>query len=148
MSLFDELRRVETRPKRQNEASFDYLNESARPGIAAIRLLFEDWFARLRDSGKADLRARFRKREEVNHQGAFFELFCYELLYRSGYEVEIHPALPNGKTPDFLVSRGGAPQFYFEATLGINSEAEQAAEKRIAALQDTLNRMDSPDYFL
>jgi hypothetical protein len=102
MSLFDDLMRVETRPKRQNEASFDYLNRSARPGIAAIRLLLEGWFVRLPDSGKADLRARFRKREEVSHLGAFFELFCHELLCRSGYEVEIHPALPNGKTPGFL----------------------------------------------
>ncbi len=148
MSLFDELRRVETRPKRQNEASFDYLNGSARPGIAAIRLLFEDWFERLPDSGKADLRARFRKGEEVSHHGAFFELFCNELLRRSGYEVEVHPTLPNRKTPDFLVSRACVPQFYFEATLAANSEADQAAERRIAELHDTLDRMDSPDYFL
>ena len=43
-----------------------------------------------------DLRARFRKREEINHQGAFFELFCHELLYRSNFDVEVHPKLPNG----------------------------------------------------
>jgi hypothetical protein len=148
MSLFDDLMRVETRPKRQNEASFDYLNRSARPGIAAIRFLFEDWFARLPDFGKANLRARFRKREEVSHQGAFFELFCHELLRRSSYEVELHPTLANGKAPDFLVCRACVPQFYFEATLAANSEADQAAERRIAVLHDTLDRMDSPDYFL
>src|SRR6266403_1721956 len=148
MRLFDDLARVESRPKRQNEASFDYLNGSARPCIAAIRLLFEDWFAHLPDTAKADLGARFRKREEISHQGAFFELLWHELLYQSGYEIEIHPRLPNGKTPDFLASRAGVPQFYFEATLAANSEAEQAAEKRIAELHDTLDRMDSPDYFL
>ncbi len=148
MSLFDDLMRVENRPKRQSEASFDYLNESARPGVVAIRLLFEDWFVHLPDSAKPDLRARFRKREEISHQGAFFELFCYELLYRSGYEIEVHPRLPNGKTPDFLLRRAGVPQCYFEATLAANSEADQAAEKRVAVVHYTLDRMDSPDYFL
>src|SRR5438874_8367331 len=102
MPLFDQIVRAERRARRQNESSFDYMNTSARPGVCAIRELLEVWFERLPESAKADIRARFRSRDEVQHQSAWFEPSWHELLRCSGYDVEVHPALPDVATnPDF-----------------------------------------------
>jgi len=147
--LFDEIPRNDFRPKRQNEPSFDYMNISARPGIHAVRSLLENWFDHLPEMAKADIRGRFRNRDEIQNSSSFFELFCHELLLKSGYNVEVHPAVPDVSTsPDFLVSREGHPRFYFEATLATPPQNELAADRRFAELHDTLNRMDTPNYFL
>ncbi len=149
MPLFDDIVRTEIRARRQNESTFDYLNTSARPGIQAARDLLETWFEHLPGNAQADVRGRFGSRNEVSHQSAFFELFWHELLRRSGYDVEIHPAIAGVTTnPDFLASRGGVPQFYVEVTLAMPPHADAAADRRLAELHDTLDRMDSPDFYL
>jgi hypothetical protein len=80
-------------------------------------------------------------------KAAWLELFWHEVLHRSGYEVEVHPTIANVATnPDFLANRDGA-QFYLEATLAMAPD-DPAAERKLAELHDTLDRMDSPDYFL
>ena len=49
--------------------------------------------------------------------------------------------------PDFLASRDGVPEFYLEATLAM-PPVDPGADRRLAELHDTLDRMDSPDFFL
>ena len=148
MPLYDQIVRAERRARRQNESSFDYMNGSARPGICAIRELLEQWFEHLQDDAKADIRARFRSRDDVQHQSAWFELFWHELMRRGGYDLEIHPTVANVTTnPDFLAQRNGVSRFYLEATLAMRP-GDPAADRRLAQLHDTLDRMDSPDYFL
>src|SRR5215831_4383307 len=118
MALFDDIERIETRPRRQNESGFDYMNISVRPGVAAIRELLDRWFERLPVEAQADVRARFRSPDSAQHESAFFELYWHELLRRSGYEVQIHPTVPNAHSnPDFLAFRNGAGSFYVEGTL-------------------------------
>jgi hypothetical protein len=124
------------------------MNISARPGIGAIRSLLEDWFDRLPLCAQADVRARFQSNDEAQHQSAFFELYWHEMLRCSGYEVEIHPLLSDVKTnPDFLALRCGIPDFYLETTLAM-PEGDLSADRRFAELHDTLDRLNSPDYFL
>lgn len=148
MPLFDDAARTEIRARRQNEGAFEYMNTSARPGIAAIRDMLERWFERLPPMAKADVRARFRSSDSAQHESAFFELYWHELLCRSGYEVEVHPTVPNAETnPDFLASRNGIALIYVEVTLAM-PPGDAAADRRFAELHDTLDRMDSPDYFL
>ena len=148
MPLFDQIVRIETRARRQNESDFEYLNTSARPGITAMRDLLENWFERVPDAAKADIRGRFRNHSEVQHKSAFYELFWHELLRSCGYDVEIHPVLDGVATnPDFLALQDGVPQFYLEATLAM-PPGDPGADRRLAELHDTLDRMDSPDFFL
>ncbi len=148
MALFDDIQRIETRPRRQNEGHFDYMNTSARLGIRAIRELLEGWFGRVPAEAQADIRGRFRSRDNAQHESAFYELYWHELLCSNGYEVEIHPRLPGVPTnPDFLARRNGEPRFYLEATLAM-PPGDLAGDRRFAQLHDTLDRMNSPDYFL
>ena len=45
MTLFDyDFQRTETRWELQNESEYNYLNNSARPGIEAFRNVAENWF--------------------------------------------------------------------------------------------------------
>src|SRR6266853_1390738 len=120
MPLFDDFERLDVRPRRQNEGGFTYMNASARPGIDAIRQLLESWFMHLPADAQADIRGRFRSREQAQHESAFFELYWHEVFTRCGYELEIHPVLPDVATnPDFLALRNRVPQFYLEATLAM-----------------------------
>jgi hypothetical protein len=148
MPLFDQVVREELRPMGQNEGVFEYLNRSARPGIAAMRDLLDAWFMHVQESAKADVRGRFRARDDAQHQSAFFELFWHELLRCSGHEIEVHPVVPGaGTNPDFMVRCRGAAPFYVEATLAM-PPVDAAAARRMAELHDVLDRMYSPDYFI
>ncbi len=103
MPLFDDAVRTERRPRYENESVFDYLNSSARPGSAAVRLLMENWFDEYPIRHAPDIRTRFRSRTAVDHQGAFWELYLHTLLRRMGYDVEPHPPVPGVTShPDFL----------------------------------------------
>jgi hypothetical protein len=150
MPLFDDGTRTEMRVKLEMESSFDYLNKSARPAVEAFRERTEDWFQRFPRSGQIDLRARFRSPIEVQHQGAFFELYVHELVRRNGFGLEVHPEISGTRHhPDFLVSSDQNARFYLEATVaGVPSLDEQSAEARVAQVYDSLNSLDSPTFFL
>jgi hypothetical protein len=124
------------------------MNSSARPGICAIRALLERWFSHLPAIAQPDVKGRFCSARPADHEGAFFELYWHELLTCSGYTVQIHPTVTHASTnPDFLTLLDKTPQFYLEATIAMPPN-DIAADRRFAELHDTLNRMDSPDYFL
>src|SRR5437868_15345333 len=105
MQIFEDAPRTRPGPKAFNESSFEYVNSAARPGFHAIREMLEQWFQRYPDTQKNDLRARLRKRNDIDHNGAFFELWLHELLICHGFRVEAHPAMPESDArPDFLVA--------------------------------------------
>ena len=149
MRLFDDIVRTEGRPRWEAEPSYIYYNTSARPGIAAIRDLLEEWFDRFPAASQADLCGRFRSPDEAHHEGAFFELYIHELACKMGFELRDHPDIPGSTNhPDFLAVRGNQPLFFLEATIAASSATQVAAEKRQAEVYDCLNRMVSPNFFL
>jgi hypothetical protein len=150
MTLFDDITCLDQRPARENEPLFDYYNTSDRPSVAGIRTILETWFQRMPESGKTELRARFRSHTGSQHQSAFFELYLHELLCGMGFTATLHPNVPgNVRThPDFLVLQDDMPCCYLEATLAVPSGNETAENARIAQVYDTLNAMESPNFFL
>lgn len=148
--MFDDRTRTELRPSRENEPTFEYYNISARRPVSAFRDIVEVWFQRYPPDGKTDLRSRFRSRNNAQHHGAFFELYLHELLLAIGFDLSLHPDM-NGNTathPDFLVSQNGQPCFYLEATLVLPPEDEAAKERMIAQVHDSINRIESPNFFI
>lgn len=150
MTLFDDVTRSDRRPARENEPLFDYYNTSGRRSVDGIRTTLDTWFQRIPESAKTELRARFRSPTASQHQSAFFELYLHELLCCSGFSVTLHPNVPGDVRthPDFLVLQNDIPCFYLEATLALPSGNETAANARIAQVYDTLNAMESPNFFL
>lgn len=150
VNLFDEhAESIGTRPRRYAEATFEYYNRSGRKSVREMRKLLEEWFSRYPTLGKADLLGRFRSINENQHGGALLELVLHEALSQAGYDIELHPHIDGNTThPDFLVSRTGAGCFYLEATAACEADANVAKQRRIDQVYDTLNGLDSPDFFI
>lgn len=149
MNLFDRNPdSIGTRPKQYAEATFEYYNRSARKSIRKMACVLEEWFVRYPNSGKADLRGRFRSVSENQHSSALLELVLHEALSQAAYSVELHPHVDGSAArPDFLASRT-SHSFYMEATAVCEADAEVAKQRRIDQVYDTLNDLDSADFFL
>lgn len=147
--LFDQIERTERRYMREHESSFEFVNSSAKEDMAWKRQAFEQWFEHFPDEGKPDVRGRFRDNDNFQHLSAIFELYLSELMHSLNYEVAIHPLPPDsgGTRPDFLV-RKDKLAFYLEATLARPGQEKAKGDKRISQVYQTLERIDSPNFYL
>ncbi len=148
--LFSDLQRSAHGPRLYAEPSYDYLERSARPEAAKIRILLEQWYSAYPDKEKAELKARIQSRDESLFGSATFELFLFALCRSIGFHVVVHPKLPSGKaTPDFLLSDSRGKDLYLEAVLASDvSHKARAAGKRKNALLDSINKLESPNFYL
>jgi hypothetical protein len=147
--LFEQIKRNFKGPRGHVKPYFDYLNYSARASSERIRQLLEDWFFHYPSEAQSELRIRFRSSDDIEHRSAFFELYLHELLLKLGYSVDIHPDIPGKRThPEFLVSLKGKPLFYLEAILASGPKEEVAAEKRENMVYETIDKMNSPNFFI
>ena len=150
LTLFDEMDRSDDGAAKYAEPWFPYWNRSARKDIALVRAYLEEWFGRYPAEHVPDLRGRFRSSNDVQHRGAFFELFLHELLLRLGCVVEVHPEVPGtSKRPEFRVASPGGREFYLEAKVATDESNEKAsARARVNLVYDAINDLDSPDYWV
>lgn len=150
MPLFDDIQREYLGPAKYSEPDFVYLNRSARPESERIRKILESWYDLFPDNGKDELKSRFISRDQNQHIGAFFELYCFALLHYQGYSIQLHiPTSSDVLTrPDFLVRREGEILFYFEATCAFDSNETIAARTRINDVIDYIDDTYSPNFFL
>lgn len=150
--LFDPSPRTDLSLRRRTGSKFEYLNTSARGYIDAERKILEGWYSAYpAGKDKEELRGRFRHRDDVQHHGAVFELFNHALLKAMGYEVIIHPDLPNqsGRHPDFLALRNGERCFYLEGTVANLSPETRAKERELDRILEGLDKkLDSPNFYL
>lgn len=151
MRLFDKIDRYYEGPAQYAEPKFIYLNRSARPDVKRIRDTFEAWFSKYPHDGKIDLCKRFRSTINSQHQAAFFELFLHELLRCLECKVRPHHKVMGGteKRPDFFVKSASQSSFYIEAVLATDESQEKgAAEARKRVVYDTLDKLDSQNFFI
>jgi len=151
MKLFDKIVRSNDRPADYAEPKFIYLNNSARPEVGRIRDTLEEWFSRYPRKESLDLQRRFQSVIDSQHQGAFFELFLHELLKCLNCKVKVHPKISEESTkrPDFFVKCPTGSSFYMEAVIATDeSQGSAAEEARKNKVYDTLNRLDSPYFFV
>src|SRR6266700_3089626 len=106
MQLFDDLQRTYTGFKKPQEAAYTFLNRSARPEYERTRHILERWFLKYPEQHRNALRQSFCSKTEKTHLGAFFELYCHELLKQQGFMVQPHQSVDQtkGTLVDFLVS--------------------------------------------
>jgi hypothetical protein len=115
-----------------------------------VRRTINDWYKRFPLPHKRELRRRFQSKDNYQHYGALFELYCHELLTCHGYDVQVHTNDSKTKNtrPDFLVSRESTPCFYLEATVVTKGEKFQKAALRRAVAFDAINSLDLPYCYL
>jgi hypothetical protein len=123
--LFDDIPRDFKGPCGHTEPHFNYLNRSARPSMIRIRQRLKSWFREYPSQTQAELEARFRSLDDIQHRSAFFELYLHALLIQLDFQIRVHPEIPESDThPEFLVFRVGKPIFYLEATFSRQGPAQ------------------------
>lgn len=149
-SLFDDFERTDVAPAKGADTTYQYLNRSARPAFAVVRKVLDKWFSDFPSEGKESLLSRFQSNRAVSHGGAFFELYCHALLRVQGFSVTLHQSVSGEyqTAPDFLVSREDSKLFYLEATQTLPSKEEQAVTARDARLDDAINALDLPEFYV
>ncbi|MBN2747798.1 MAG: hypothetical protein JXR34_13810 [Bacteroidales bacterium] len=144
MKLFEYKNRSHEKPATHNENTYDYYDRSARKDVSKVRDVLNIWFENYPDKEKLELRGRFKK----TFSSAFYELFIFNLFKNQGFDILIHPKVPNSsKRPDFLLSKNGV-EFYLEAKVATGESEEQESYKnRINQIYDSLNTIKSPNFF-
>lgn len=145
MILFDSKDRTYCEPATHNENAYDYYDRSARKNVSNIRKVLNKWFDNYPLPEKSELKSRFKN----TFSSAFYELFIYTLFRHQGFEISIHPEVPNSnKRPDFLLKKDGI-EFYLEAKEAKDESTEQQSiKRRINQIYDSLNTINSPNFFL
>jgi len=97
-----------------------------------------------------NLSTEFRSQDKRKHWGAFFELYCHELLSTQGYVVEVEPTrgMTKGKPIDFLAYRDHMPLFYMEATISIGDKAKDKSLVWLETLCDSLDKLNASNFRL
>ncbi len=155
--LFDHKDRYWTKPSGNAETSYDFYDRSALPEFERLRQMLQRWIERLPPAHQSAFVSRMRHEgrgsatEEINFQGAFFELFLHEFLLGTDGEVEVDPLI-QGLTPDFGVaeaSPAGTTNYVVEATnVDVVGGSDLATNPHEQYALDALNEIVSPDYFL
>lgn len=149
--LFKEKSRTYSGPKTYGERDFDFLDRSGRTEAENVRAFLNSWIERFPEEEQKELVSRIQSRDSKAFESATFEIILYAILTTLGCSIEVHPNLDNGseRHPDFLVSFGEGEQFYVEAVLASeHSDAELAAERRKNVVLDSIERLESPNFFL
>lgn len=149
--LFDEKLRTHSGPKTYGERDLDFLERSGRKEADKVREFLNYWIGRFPEEEQRELISRMQSRDSKAFESATFEIILYAILTNLGATIKIHPDLDNGseKHPDFLVSFGAGEEFYVEAVLASeHSDAELAAERRKNVVLDSIERLESPNFFL
>jgi len=150
--LFDPASAEETINNKRAKSDFEFLEKTTKPEYLVVRHMLEDWFSNYPDSGKYELKARFRQSQKNGFHSAFFELFLHELLMKLNSKVSLHKETKTDKTtlPDFHVVDSHSHESYVEATVVTGkSKGRQAEEERLGELIRNLNRLIiSPNFGL
>lgn len=146
MNLCDDKARNRLDNENLPESSFQCLNDYDWPGATCIRNSCESWFKKLPIDieVREDIRARFRAKDNQNHEGALFELFLHELFTRLGCSLEVHPEVADGQ-PDFLVSHGDR-HFYLEATVTGQTSGPFTPNRNEQDVVDKLSKLTSAHF--
>lgn len=150
--IFSDIERTFNGPKPYGEPDFEYLDRSARIESERVRNTITEWLNNFPESDRNEVIARLKSGNHINFLSASYELYIHELLIRLGYEVSAHPDTSSEKTtrPDFLVrDTDTGEEFYIEAVLATDqSNDERAAESRKNIVIDSINKLDSPNFYL
>src|SRR6202008_1584807 len=90
------------------------------------------------------LRKHFRNgRRNDQHFGAWWELYIYAFYRQLGYKIAVHPTLPNGKEPDFLITRDGEGAY-----VECKAVVERTRSATEAAILNCTDKASHPDFIL
>ena len=139
-------------------SEYALLERSPLPEHEQARSLLEQWFHDYpsdaeKQSGRTDHQksfcAAFRAQRDRQHQAAFFELYCYTLLRRHHFDIEIEPPVETSSHhPDFLAQSAGISICFFEAALAAESDPDAGKEVKLRQIREMVCTLPSPDFWI
>ena len=137
--LFDDKIRDYEGYSNHNENTYDFLDRSSKEEFKRVRDLLNNWFLLFPDSDKSEMKSRIRK----DFDSTFYELFLYQLFHKLGFNIIVHPKVPNSKKrPDFLVKKNDF-ELYIEAkVITGKSKAEESFDRKRNEFYDSLNKLN------
>jgi len=147
--LFSVRDRTDATPRAHQEPAYAFLDRAAGSHWNAVRDELDRWFARLPAPARADLRNRFAQHAELDHAGAFWELWVHEAHRRRGFEVTVNIGCEAGeRRQDFVLARGGE-RCWLEATVVGGDSPLSFTERRLdEQLRDILATVRAPRFSL
>jgi hypothetical protein len=145
-ALFSRGMRSDGDPRRPGESPFDFLDRVRQPYFEREREWYEDAFSSYPSGAdRGDLRARFRRGDDLQHGAAAWELHVHEMWRRLGWTLSPHPETLDGRRLDFLAERDGE-QFLLECAVDGASLQQAGAERRWEKVWTTFKALDCPTH--
>lgn len=141
--------RTDESPRAHQEPAYAFLDRAAGTRWARVRGELDDWFARLPAAARADLRNRFAQDAELDHAGAFWELWVHEAHRRRGFDVTVNIGTEAGeRRQDFVLARG-RERCWLEATVVGGDSPLSFTERRLdEQLRDIVETVRAPRFSL
>ncbi|HEU4702922.1 MAG TPA: hypothetical protein VFS37_10610 [Conexibacter sp.] len=141
--------RTDATPRAHQEPAYAFLDRAAGARWDAVRGELDRWFARLPAVARADLRNRFAQPAELDHAGAFWELWVHEAHRRRGFDVTVNIGCEAGvRRQDFVLARG-RERCWLEATVVGGDSPLSFTERRLdEQLRDILATVRAPRFSL
>lgn len=150
-SLFSDEPRISVRELPYSASAYERLNRSRDEQARRIREIIDDWWLRLPEAARPQIRERFMDSAPAVHLGGFFELYMHEVLRRvcSGVEADIGNDSDHRRRPD-LRAMSGDTGFGIEVTAILGDDAVDPKDRaRVNQLYDALNaRLRNRDFLL
>jgi hypothetical protein len=148
-TLFSVRDRTDVAPRAHQEPAYAFLDRAAGERWSGVRTELDAWFARLPAAARADLRNRFAQDAELDHAGAFWELWVHEAHRRRGFEVTVNIGTEAGeRRQDFALARG-RERCWLEATVVGGDSPLSFTERRLdEQLRDIVATVRAPRFSL
>jgi hypothetical protein len=148
-TLFSVRERTDERPRAHQEPAYAFLDRAAGPRWERVRHELDGWFAQLPAAARADVRNRFAQPAELDHAGAFWELWVHETHRRRGFDVTVNIGTEAGeRRQDFVLARG-RERCWLEATVVGGDSPLTFTERRLdEQLRDIVATVRAPRFSL
>jgi hypothetical protein len=148
-TLFSVRERTDAAPRAHQEPAYAFLDRAAGPRWERVRCELDGWFARLPAAARTDLRNRFAQDAELDHAGAFWELWVHEAHRRRGFELTVNIGTEAGeRRQDFALARG-RERCWLEATVVGGDSPLSFTERRLdEQLRDIVATVRAPRFSL
>lgn len=125
-----------------SRSHYEYLCAVNEAGTEELRNILEDWYSKIPSSAKKDIKNRFCSEDEIQHQGAYFELLIHQLSLKHGYSLSPHPNLEHSSyKPDFSAQSTDGLDFFLEVNVPqLVTTQKSNMSKEANRLLDDLNK--------
>lgn len=144
-TLFGKPANPTTKSYRTGENLFSYWENCIADDVLKAKQYMEVWFANYPKEHRKRLKDDFINK----FADAWYELFIHQLFFLQGYQLQVHPEVPNSsKRPDFLATKKGYSCYIEAKVITGLSEREQGLEIIRETVIDRLQQLNLPNHLL